>query len=228
VNELPPHRLYDCEIKLMPNTVLFYRPIYPLTEKESTTFKEYIDEKLAKGFIRKTKSPAPVFFVLKKNGELRLVVDYRHLNDITIRDFYLLPLINDMLEHLAKGKVFSKLDLRSAYNLVRIKEGDEYKTAFNCKYGHFENLIMPFGLKNAPAIYQHFINDILENFLRKFVFCYIDDIIIFSPDLETHYEHLIKVLTKLRKAYDELKSKFSYLHNQTMIYPFLLKQIVLI
>ena len=129
-----------------------------------------------------------------------MVVDYRHLNDITIRDSYPLPLINDMLEHLAKGKVFSKLDLRSAYNLVRIKEGDEYKTAFNCKYGHFEYLVMPFGLKNAPAVFQHFINDVLEDFLGKFVFCYIDDIIIFSPDLETHYEHLIKVLSKLRKA----------------------------
>jgi len=113
VNELPPHRPYDCEIKLMPNTVLFYGPIYPLTEKESTTLKEYIDEMLAKGFIRKSKSPAgtPVFFVLKKNGELRMVVDYRHLNDITIRDSYPLLLINDMLEQLAKGKVFSKLDL---------------------------------------------------------------------------------------------------------------------
>jgi len=100
-----------------------------------------------------------------------MVVDYRHLNDISIRDSYPLPLINEMLEHLAKGKVFSKLDLRSAYNLVRIKEGDEYKTAFNCKYGHFEYLIMPFSLKNAPAVFQHFINDVLEDFLGKLVFC---------------------------------------------------------
>ena len=201
-NELPPHRPYDCEIKLLPNTVLYYGPIYPLTEKESTALKEYIDEMLAKGFIRKSKSPAgaPIFFVLKKNGELRLVVDYRHLNEITIRDSYPLPLINDMLEHLSKGKVFSKLDLRSAYNLVRIKEGDEYKTAFTCKYGHFEYLVMPFGLKNAPAVFQHFINDVLEDIIGKFAFCYIDDIIIFSPDLETHYKHLIEVLTRLRKA----------------------------
>ncbi len=201
-NELPPHRPYDCEIQLLPNTVLFYGPIYPLTEKESTALKEYIDEMLEKGFIRKSKSPAgaPVFFVLKKNGDLRMVVDYRHLNDITIRDSYPLPLINDMLEHLAKGKVFSKLDLRSAYNLVRIKEGDEYKTAFTCKYGHFEYLVMPFGLKNAPAVFQHFINDALEDILGKFAFCYIDDIIIFSPDLETHYKHLTEVLSRLRKA----------------------------
>ena len=201
-NELPPHRPYDCEINLLPNTQLFYGPIYPLTEKESKTLKEYIVENLAKGFIRKSKSPggAPVFFVLKKNGELRMVVDYRHLNDITIRDSYPLPLINDMLEHLVNGKVFSKLDLRSAYNLVRIKKGDEYKTAFTCKYGHFEYLVMPFGLKNAPAVFQHFINDVLEDILGVFAFCYIDDIIVFSPDLETHYEHLSEVLRRLRKA----------------------------
>lgn len=202
-NELPPHRPYDCEINLLPGTQLYYGPIYPLTEKESATLKEYIEENLAKGFIRKSKSPAgaPVFFVLKKNGELRMVVDYRHLNDITIRDSYPLPLINDMLEHLSKGRVFSKLDLRSAYNLVRIKEGDEFKTAFTCKYGHFEYLVMPFGLKNAPAVFQHFINDILEDVLGKFAFCYIDDIIIFSPDLDTHFVHLSEVLNRLRKAH---------------------------
>jgi len=201
-NELPPHRLYDCEINLLPNTQLFYGPIYPLTEKESKTLKEYIEENLAKGFIRKSKSPggAPVFFVLKKNGELRMVVDYRHLNEITIRDSYPLPLINDMLEHLVNGKIFSKLDLRSAYNLVRIKKGDEYKTAFTCKYGHFEYLVMPFGLKNAPAVFQHFINDVLEDIIGVFVFCYIDDIIIFSPDLDSHYKHLSEVLKRLRNA----------------------------
>jgi len=201
-NTLPPHRAYDCEIKLKPNSKLYYGPIYPLTEKESIALKEHIDENLTKGFIRKSKSPAgaPVFFVPKKNGELRMVVDYRKLNDITIRDSYPLPLINDMLEHLSKGKVFSKLDLRSAYNLVRIKEGDEFKTAFTCKYGHFEYLVMPFGLKNAPAVFQHFINDVLEDVLGKFAFSYIDDIIVFSPDMESHYIHLTEVLKRLRSA----------------------------
>ncbi len=201
-NKLPPHRPYDCEIKIKPNSQLFYGPIYPLTEKESDALKDYIDENLSKGFIRKSKSPAaaPVLFVPKKNGDLRMCVDYRRLNEITIRDSYPLPLINDMLEHLSKGKVFSKLDLRSAYNLIRIKEGDEYKTAFTCKFGHFEYLVMPFGLKNAPAVFQHFINDTLEDILGKFAFSYIDDIIIFSSDLDSHYQHLIDVLQRLRKA----------------------------
>jgi len=201
-NKLPPHRIYDCEINLKPDSTLYYGPIYPLTEKESDALKKYIDEMLAKGFIRKSKSPAgaPIFFVLKKNGELRLVVDYRRLNEITYRDSFPLPLINYMLEQLRKGKIFSKIDLRSAFNLVRIKEGHEYKTAFTCKYGHFEYLVMPFGLKNAPAVFQHFINDVFEDIIGQFVFCYIDDIIIFSPDLDSHYEHLAEVLGRLRKA----------------------------
>jgi len=200
--KLPPHRPYDCQINLIENARLFYGPIYPLTELESRILKEYIEENLKKGFIRKSKSPAgaPVLFVPKKNGELRLCQDYRELNKITIRDSYPLPLIQDMLEHLGKGKIFSKLDLRSAYNLVRIKEGDEYKTAFTCKYGHFEYLVMPFGLKNAPAVFQHFINDVFEDIIGDFVYAYIDDIIIFSLDKESHIIHVKEALSRLRHA----------------------------
>eukprot|EP00833_Pecoramyces_ruminatium_P006384 jgi/Orpsp1_1/1180416/evm.model.c7180000073352.1 len=200
--KLPPHRPYDCEIRLKPGSKLFYGPIYPLTDKESTVLKEYIDDNLRKGFIKPSKSPAgaPVLFVPKKNGELRLCQDYRKLNEITIRDSYPLPLINDMLEHLGKSNIFSKLDLRSAYNLVRIKEGDEFKTAFTCKYGHFEYTVMPFGLKNAPAVFQHFINDVLEGILGVFVYSYIDDLIIFSPNYTVHITHVSEVLTRLRKA----------------------------
>ena len=155
-DKLPPHRPYDCQINLIKDSKLFYGPIYPLTDEESSALKEYIQENLKKGFIRKSKSPAgaPVLFVPKKNGKLRMCVDYRRLNAITIRDSCPLPLIQDMLEHLEKGKIFSKLDLRSAYNLVRIKSGDEYKTSFTCKYGHFEYLVMPFGLDNY---YRRFI-----------------------------------------------------------------------
>jgi len=186
-NVLSPHRPYDCEIKIKDDGKLYYGPIYPLTAEESDTLEEYIKENLAKGFIRKSKSPAgaPILFVRKKNGKLRMVIDYRRLNEITIRDSYPLPLINDMLESLGKGKIFSKLDLKSAYNLIRIKSGDEYKTAFTCKLGHFEYIVMPFGLKNAPAVFQHFINDIFEDIIGKFVYCYIDDIIIFSSDYFT-------------------------------------------
>jgi len=177
--------------------------IHPLTEKETLALKKYIEEARAKGFIRNSKSPfgASVFFVPKKDpNDIRLVVDYRPLNESTISDSYPLPLINDMLENLNKGKVFSKLDLRSAYNLVRIKEGDEYKTAFTCKFCHFEYLVMPFGLKNDPAVFQHFIYDVFEDIIGSFVYCYNDDIIVFSPDMDSNFTHLIEVLKRLRKA----------------------------
>jgi len=198
-NILPPHREYDCEIKLKDNSNLFYGPIYPLTEAERDELKKYIKENLEKGFIRKSTSPAgaPVLFVKKKDGSLRLVIDYRKLNEMTIRNSYPLPLISELIDRVKGAKFFTKLDLKSAYNLVRIKEGDEYKTAFRTRYGHFEYLVMPFGLKNAPATFQHFINDVLSDYLDNFVISYIDDILIYSNSLEEHHEHVKKVLKKL-------------------------------
>ena len=196
---LPPHRQYDCEIKLKDNSSLFYGPLYPLTEIERDELKKYLKENLDKGFIRKSSSPAgaPVLFVKKKDGSLRLCIDYRKLNDNTIRNSYPLPLISDLLDRVKGAKYFTKLDLKSAYNLVRIKEGDEYKTAFRTRYGHFEYSVMPFGLKNAPATFQHFINDVLSDYLDDFVISYIDDILIYSNSLEEHHEHVKKVLKKL-------------------------------
>ena len=198
-NILPPHREYDCEIKLKNNSNLFYGPIYPLTEAERDELKKYIRENLEKGFIRKSTSPAgaPVLFVKKKDGSLRLVIDYRKLNEMTIRNSYPLPLISELLDRVKGAKIFTKLDLKSAYNLVRIKEGDEFKTAFRTRYGHFEYLVMPFGLKNAPATFQHFINDVLSDYLDDFVISYIDDILIFSNSLEEHHKHVKMVLKKL-------------------------------
>ncbi len=200
-NELPPHRPYDCRIDLKPDSSLPYGPIYSLTVEETQALKEYIKENLKKNFIRKSISPAgaPILFVRKKDGTLRMCIDYRKLNDITIRNSYPLPLINDLLEKVRGAKFFTKLDLRSAYNLVRIKEGDEYKTAFNTRFGHFEYLVMPFGLKNAPATFQHFINDILSDFLDVFAFAYIDDILIFSDNLEDHHKHVRLILERLLK-----------------------------
>jgi len=116
---------------------------------------------------------------------------------MTIRNSYPLPLISELIDRVKGAKYFTKLDLKSAYNLVRIKEGDEYKTAFRTRYGHFEYLVMPFGLKNAPATFQHFINDVLSDYLDKFVISYIDDILIYSNTLEEHHEHVKKVLKKL-------------------------------
>jgi len=224
---LPPHREYDCEIKLKDNSNLFYGPIYPLTETERDELKKYLKENLEKGFIRKSTSPAgaPILFVRKKDGTLRLCIDYRKLNDMTIRNSYPLPLIGDLLDRVKGAKYFTKLDLKSAYNLVRIKEGDEYKTAFRTRYGHFEYLVMPFGLKNAPATFQHFINDVLSDYLDDFVISYIDDILIYSNSLEEHHEHVRKVLRKLldNKLYVNLE-KCEFDVTKTTFLGFVLSQ----
>jgi len=180
-DKLPPHREYNCEINLKDNSIILYGPIYPLTEAERDELKKYIKENLAKGFIRKSKSPAgaPVLFVKKKDGTLRLCIDYRKLNEMTIRNSYPLPLISELIDRVKGAKYFTKLDLKSAYNLVRIKEGDDYKTAFRTRYGQYEYLVMPFKLKNAPVTFQHFINDVLNDYLDDFVISYINNIFIF-------------------------------------------------
>ena len=208
-DKLPPHRLTDCKIVLQKDATLHYGPIYPLSEEESQVLKEYIDENLKKGFIRPSESPAgyPVLFQKKKDGSLRLCVDYKKLNAVTIRNSYPLPLISDIIERVRGAKFFTKLDLRSAYNLIRIREGDEYKTAFRTKYGHFEYLVMPFGLRNAPATFQSFINSILRPYLEKFVILYLDDILIFSDSLENHINHVRTILKTLldNNLYAKLK-----------------------
>uniref|UniRef100_A0A8C5R0Q2 ribonuclease H n=1 Tax=Leptobrachium leishanense TaxID=445787 RepID=A0A8C5R0Q2_9ANUR len=159
---LPPRRPYDCPIELLPGAPIPYGRIFPLSEPELRTLKDYIQENTRKAFIRPSTSPAGagIFFVNKKDGGLRPCVDYRELNKITIKNRYPLPLIPELLERLQKACIYSKLDLRGAYNLVRVREGDEWKTAFRTRYGHFEYTVMPYGLCNAPATFQHLINDI--------------------------------------------------------------------
>ena len=200
-NILPPHREYDCEIRLKDNSSLFYGPLYSLNEVEREELKKYLKENMEKGFIRKSTYPAgaPILFVKKKDWSLRLCVDYRKLNNITIRNSYPLPLISDLLDRVKESKIFTRLDLKSAYNLVRIKKGDEYKTAFRTRYSHYEYLVMPFGLRNAPATFQHFINDVLSEYLDDFVISYIDDIFIYSKNIEDHHFHVKKVFSKLLK-----------------------------
>lgn len=196
---LPPHRQYDLSINLEPNTTPPYGPLYPLSETELTTLSEWLEENLSKGFIRASKSPAgaPILFVKKKDGTLRLCVDYRGINKITIKNRYPLPLISESLDRLRSAKIFTKLDLRGAYNLVRIKNGDEWKTAFRTRYGHFECLVMPFGLTNAPATFQHFMNDVFRDLLDVKVLIYLDDILIYSPDEAQHHKDVRQVLQRL-------------------------------
>jgi hypothetical protein len=149
---LPPRRPYDHQIPLEPGTTPPFGPLYPLSEIELKALDEYIKENFAKGYVRASTSPAgaPILFVKKRDGSLRLCVDYRGLNKITIKNRYPLPLIGESLDRLRTATIFTKLDLRSGYNLVRIAEGEEWKTAFRTRYGHFEYAVMPFGLTNAP------------------------------------------------------------------------------
>lgn len=199
---LPEHRKFDCEIELKsPDLVPPFRPIYNLSEVDRIELKKYIGEMLAKGFIRPSKSPAGagVFFVPKKDKSKRLCVDYRWLNELTVRNSFPLPLISDLIDRLRFAKVFTKVDLRGAYNLVRIKPGDEWKTAFRCVFGHFEYTVMPFGLANAPAIFQSMMNQIFHDILDVFVIIYIDDLLIFSGTESEHVAHVSEVLRRLRE-----------------------------
>ncbi|KAK3534394.1 hypothetical protein QTP86_014422 [Hemibagrus guttatus] len=166
---LPLHRAWDCAIDLLPNTSPPRGRVYPLSLPEARAMEAYIEEALAVGHIWPSTSPAAAgfFFVGKKDGGLCPCIDYRGLNVITVRYPYPLPLVPAALEQLRGAKFFTKLDLRSAYNLVRIWEGDEWKTAFHTTHGHYEYVVMPFGLTNAPALFQSFINEVFQDILGK-------------------------------------------------------------
>ena len=161
-----------------------------------TALQEFLEEHTWNGFICPTKSPwgAPVLFVKKKDGSLCLCVDFRALNKVTEKDRYPLLLITDLLNAPGPTRIYSKIDLKHAYHLVRIAEGDEPKTAFRTHYGSFEWRVMPFGLSNAPAVFQRFINDVLEGLLDVCVIGYIDDILVYSNSLDEHKDHVQEVL----------------------------------
>ncbi|TVY75035.1 Transposon Tf2-9 polyprotein [Fusarium oxysporum f. sp. cubense] len=219
--KLPQHTDYDIEIVLKDGKNPRFFPIYNLSQDELGTLREWINDMLRKGYIRPSKSSAgyPVMFVPKPNSnKLRLVVDYRQLNEITEKDRTPLPLITELKDRLFGKKWFTALDLKSAYNLIRIKEGDEWKTAFRTKYGLFEYLVMPFGLTNAPAVFQRMITNVLREHLDIFVVCYLDDILIFSDTEEEHTEHVHKVLKALQDANMLVEPTKSHFHQSKVTY----------
>ncbi|KAK3554204.1 hypothetical protein QTP70_020092 [Hemibagrus guttatus] len=173
-SKLPPHWPWDCAIDLIPSEPVPRGRIYSLSLPEEKAMEEYITEALAQGYIRPSTSPAAssFFFVAKKDGGLWPCIDYRALNKITVKFRYPLPLVPVALERLRGATVFTKLDLRSAYNLIRIQEGDGWKTAFVTPTGHYEYLVMPYGLVNAPSVFQDFMHEVLRDFLHKFVLVY--------------------------------------------------------
>jgi hypothetical protein len=215
---LPPHRPYDIKIELQPGKQPPFGPMYSLSRDEQKLLREWLDDQLTKGVIRPSKSPAasPVLFAKKKDGSLRLCVDYRGLNSITIRNRGPLPRVDQLLDTVKGSTVFSKIDLRLAYNLVRVAEGDEWKTAFRTPFGLFETLVMPFGLTNAPPVFQTFIQDVLSDLWGRCVVAYLDDILVYSPSREQNVEDVRGVLERLRahSLYARVdKSSFSILRS---------------
>jgi hypothetical protein len=183
-------RQWDHAIKLNTNDPCLPRSkVYPMSLDEQVELDTFLDEALQTGHIRPSKSPirAPVFFIKKKDGGLRFIQDYRALNEITIKNGYPLPLIDDLIHRLRRAHYFTKLDVRWGYNNVRIREGDKWKAAFRTNRGLFKPLVMYFGLTNSPATFQTMMNDLFHDLIIEGHVCiYLDDILIFTSDLKTH------------------------------------------
>ncbi|GBG85719.1 hypothetical protein CBR_g40447 [Chara braunii] len=183
--------------------------VYRMSPRELEELRKQLDELLEKGWIRPSSSPfgASVLFVPKKEGELRMCIDYRGLNAITVKNVEPLPRIDDLLDRVQGAKYFSKIDLKSGYHQIEVHPDDQYKTAFQTRYGHYEFIVIPFGLTNAPATFQRCMNDFFRPWLDKFVVVYLDDILVFSRTLEEHQGHLRQVLEKLREANFKINAK---------------------
>ncbi|CAN6462677.1 unnamed protein product [Victoria cruziana] len=197
---LPPARELEFTIELILGTHPISKAPYRMAPAELAELKRQLQELIDRGFIRPSVSPwgASVLFVKKKDGSMHLCMDYRMLNQVTVKNKYPLLRIDDLLDQLSGATVFSKIDLRSGYHQVRIREDDVSKTVFRTRYSHYEFLVLPFGLTNAPAVFMDLMNRIFKEFLDLFVIVFIDDILIYSPDHETHAMHLRMVLETLR------------------------------
>ncbi|KAJ9536576.1 hypothetical protein OSB04_un000225 [Centaurea solstitialis] len=206
---LPPQRQVEFHIDLVPGAGPIANSPYRLAPSEMQELSNQLQQLLDKGFIRPSSSPwgAPVLFVKKKDGSFRMCIDYRELNKITIKNRYLLPRIDDLFDQLQGATYFSKIDLRSGYHQMRVREEDIAKTAFRTRYGHYEFLVMPFGLTNAPAVFMDLMNRVCRPYLDKFVIVFIDDIMIYSQNKEDHEQHL-RLILELLKA-EKLYAKFS-------------------
>lgn len=190
--ELPPDRAISFAIELLLGTTPVSRAPYRLAPTELKELQTQLQELLDKGFIRPSHSPwgAPVLFLKKKDGTLRMCIDYRELNNVTIKNKYPLPRIDDLFDQLKGAVVFSKIDLQSRYHQLKIKESDVPKIAFRTRYGHYEFLVMPFGLINTPVAFMDMMNRVFAQYLDKFIIVFIDDILIYSKTQEKHEEHL--------------------------------------
>src|SRR6266536_213282 len=201
-DKLPPHRLYDHKIVLEGDNTLGYSPLYKMTTEELEIVNQYLIDNLYKGFIAPSQAPfaAPVLFVRKPNRSLWFCIDFRKLNQLTRKDQYPIPLIDETLARISRAKIFTKLDIRQAFHRIRIDPESEELTTFRTRYGSYKCKVLPFGLTNGPATYQRYMNDVLFDYLDDFVTAYLDDILIYSEDPLEHEMHVKKVLQRLQDA----------------------------
>jgi len=215
INALPQHSKYDHRIDLIPEAQLPDGPMYPLSKKELDALWDYIREMEDHGKIRRSSSPigAPILFVPKPDGRLRLCFDYRGLNKITIKNKYPLPLMSELRSRLSQATIFTKSALKDGYYLIRMAEGEEWKTAFKSRYGLYEYTVMPFGLCNAPSTFQNMINDVFRDMLDVGVIAYMDDILIYTEIVEEDVALVRRVMERQRKARVCISIKKSSFHQ---------------
>ncbi|KAL5552945.1 hypothetical protein UlMin_040346 [Ulmus minor] len=197
---IPPDREIEFKIDLLPGTAPISKAPYRMAPAELRELHMQLQDLIKKQFIRPSYSPwgAPVLFVKKKDGTMRMCIDYRELNKVMIKNKYPLPRIDDLFDQLRGATTFSKIDLRSRYHQLKVRESDVPKTAFRSRYGHYEFLVMSFGLTNAPAAFMDLMNRVFKPFLDKFVIVFIDDILVYSRSKEEHEEHLRITLQTLK------------------------------
>jgi hypothetical protein len=219
-DQLPVHRPSEHTIPLAEGLKPLFGPLYSLSCLELEELKYWLDENLSKGFIWTSSSPAttPILFVKQGDGLLRLVINYRGINKGTIKNRYLLLLLQDILMNLSKAKWFTKLDIGSTYDLIHMAEGEEWKTAFHTCYGLFKSLVMPFSLTNALATFLNYINDVLAHYLDCFCTAYLDNTLIYLDNFEEHQQHVQLVLDSFTTTGLHLKPEKYEFHYQEVKY----------